>query len=245
VLGAGAWLTAPPVDDGREIDAPLFQIGLKRRLRVPVFQDESYCPMRGEVLDCWGDHALVCSCGGGRTVRHNAIRNVCYEEAVLAGTRAEREKVGLLPGRPSADGLPLKHGLCDRRPADIWLPRGESGGGEALDFAVSSGMQSELFRPSAEEPGYVFHRYENMKRSYKGTGEACNAAGFKFVPLVLEGHAAGWSPLLRSTVDWISRQGARICQENPPTVSLRIAQRISCTFLRENARAVLRRATGP
>ena len=55
--GAGAFLTAPPVDDGREIDAPLFQVVLKRRLRAPVFEAEFPCPMCGEIMDRWGDHA--------------------------------------------------------------------------------------------------------------------------------------------------------------------------------------------
>ena len=177
-------------------------------------------------------------------MRHNAVRNVCFEEAVSAGVRAEREKAGLLPGRPGADGLPPKHGKHGRRPADVWLDRGVGGGGEALDFAINSGMQSELFRPVAEEPGYVFHRYEDMKRSYKGTDAACKAAGFTFVPLVVEAHAGGWSPTLRAVVDWISKRAAPVCQEEPPAVSLRIAQRISCTLLRENARAVLRRTAG-
>ena len=102
--GAGAFLTAPPVDDGREIDAPLFQVVLKRRLRAPVFEAEFPCPMCGEIMDRWGDHALTCSCNGDRTVRHNAIRNVCYEEAVEASLRPEREKANLLPGPRPIEG---------------------------------------------------------------------------------------------------------------------------------------------
>ena len=103
--GAGAFLTAPPVDDGREVDAPLFRVALRRRLRAPVFDAEFSCPLCGEVMDQWGDHALTCSCGGDRTVRHNAVRNICYEEALDFGHRPEREKANLLPQRPVSDGL--------------------------------------------------------------------------------------------------------------------------------------------
>ena len=85
--GSGAFLTAPPVGDGREIDAPLFKVALKRRLRVPVYEEEFCCPLCGETMDVWGDHASVCSCGGDRTIRHNAIRNICYQEATDAGLR--------------------------------------------------------------------------------------------------------------------------------------------------------------
>ena len=177
------------------------------------------------------------------TIRHNAIRNVCYEEALEAGLRPEREKANLLPGRPAADGLYMTNSY--RRPADVWLPRGSSSKGEALDFAVSSGLQSELFHPVAETPGLVFHRYDGMKRSCKDTAASCEAAGFKFVPLVVEAHGGGWSPSTRATVDFISRTRSACQHEDVASVSLRIAQRISCTLHKENARAVLRRAAVP
>ena len=238
--GAGAFLTAPPVDDGREVDAPLFQIVLKRRLRAPVFEAEFACPKCGEIMDRWGDHALTCSCNGNRTIRHNAIRNICYEEAVDAGLRPEREKANLLPQRPVSDGMPVKGG--DRRPADVWFPRGNSGKGEALDFAVSSGLQSELFLPVAAAPGLVFQRYEHLKRSFKNTAQSCETQGFNFVPMVFEAHGGGWSPLARATLDWISRNQASCHNDDSAAVSLKIAQRISCTLHRENARAILQRA---
>ena len=153
VPGAATWLTAMPIQDGREIDAPLFKVALKRRLRVPVFAGDGFCPCCGQILDRWGDHALTCACSGDRTVRHNAIRNSTYEDATYAGLRPVREKAGLLPARPKEDGLPSPLG---RRPADVWVPRGNSGGGEAWDFAVSSGMRSDLFRACSDAPELVF-----------------------------------------------------------------------------------------
>jgi len=57
--GAGAFLTAPPVEDGREIETPLFKVSLKRRLRAPVFDAEGPCPLCGDIMDIWGDHALT------------------------------------------------------------------------------------------------------------------------------------------------------------------------------------------
>ena len=131
--GAGAWLTAPPVDDGREIEPALFQVALKRRLRLRVATVDSHCPCCGDLLDAFGDHSLVCCCKGDRTVRHNRIRDVVFEEAVRAGMAAEKEKPGLLPARPADDGVGQVESL--RRPADIWLPRTQGAAGEALDFA--------------------------------------------------------------------------------------------------------------
>ena len=71
--GAGAWLTAPPADDGRDIEPALFRLGLKRRLRLRVAPADTCCPCCGEVFDSLGDHALVCCCKGYRAMRHNAI----------------------------------------------------------------------------------------------------------------------------------------------------------------------------
>ena len=113
--------------------------------------------------------------------------------------------------------------------------------GEALDFAVTSGLQSELFLPVAEAPGFVFQRYEHMKRSYKDTAQSCEAQGFGFTPMVFEAHGGGWSPLARATLDWISKQQAACHNDDPAAVSLKIAQRISSTLHRENARAILQR----
>jgi hypothetical protein len=91
--------------------------------------------------------------------------NVCHEEAVEAVLHPEREKAGLLLQRPVADGFVMSgSGWC---PADVWLPRGESGKGEALDFVISSGLQSELFLPADLAPGLVFQRYDMFKRSYQ------------------------------------------------------------------------------
>ena len=191
-------------------------------------------------MDVWGDHALTCACGGERTVRHNGVRNVFYEEALEGGLRPEREKAGLLPARPAEDNLPQVQGL--RRPADVWVPRNANGKGEAFDFAVSCGLQSNLFHPSAETPGLVFQRYEEFKRTYKDTAQLCEARGFVFTPMVLEAHGGGWSPLMRAAVDWIAKRQAACHNEDPCNVSLKIAQRISCSLVRDNARAILQRS---
>ena len=83
-----------------------------------------------------------------------------------------------------------------------------------------------------------------MKRDYKNTAQLCNDAGFAFSPLVLEAHAGGWSPLTRATFDWLAKNQAASQNEEPSAVSLRIAQRISCTLQKENAHAILQRAVG-
>ena len=221
----------------------MFQVALKRRLRVPVFAADGFCPCCGQLSDKWGDHALVCACAGDRTIRHNAIRDVVFEEAAGGGLRPEREKAGLLPERPVTAGLRADSATNTggRRPADVWLHRGATGGEEALDFAVTSAMRGDLFRHAAEDPGRVFVEYNRHKREYKNTANACKEAGFGFTPMVMEAHGGGWSPTARGVLAWLARQVAAAALEEPAAVSLRIAQRTSCILQRENARAILRR----
>lgn len=241
--GAGAWLTALPVDDGREIEASLFKVALQRRLRLRTAAADTCCPCCGDVLDTFGDHALVCCCKGDRNVRHNAIRDVIFQEAVKAGTAAEREKPGLLPSRPAEDGVGQTENL--RRPADIWLPRAQGSSGEALDLACTSGLRADFLANSALDGGAVFPAYEHLKRTFKDTAAVCAQAGFKFTPLILEAHGGGWSPVARATLDRLAKAQSAAWQEGQEACSLRIAQRISCTLQRENARAVLRRLAPP
>ena len=57
-------------------------------------------PLCDGVLDRFGDHALVCSCGGDRTRRHNLLRNMAYYAASASNLNPELEKPGLLAQRP-------------------------------------------------------------------------------------------------------------------------------------------------
>ena len=65
--GSGAWLTATPASPDTHIPSPLFRTALRRRLRMPIWDNDTACGLCGEVLDRWGDHAICCSWwrGGG------------------------------------------------------------------------------------------------------------------------------------------------------------------------------------
>ena len=65
---------------------------------------------------------------------------------------------------------------------------------------------------------------------------------------VIEAVGGGWSDALRSVVSWIASESNRSSSAGHSDASFKIAQRISCTLHRENARAILKRApeqTGP
>ena len=240
---AGAWLTTLPSDEARAVDHPLFQIALKRRLRMKLFAEDTFCLSCGACMDSFGDHALVCPCKGNRTIRHNCMRNEVHDEARLAGLRPEREKAGLLPQRPERDGLATSVDSRRRRPADVWLPRGPRNQGIALDFACTSGLGLGLLEQSASQAPAIFADYEHFKRSFKDTSQICQAQGFGFEPVVFEAHSGAWSPAARKLFDFITQKAASTSSSyTPPEVqSLRFAQRLSITLQRENARAIAQR----
>ena len=190
-------------------------------------------------MDTFGDHALVCSCKGDRTVRHHELRNRFHEDASTAGMSPEKEKAGLLPARPLEDGIKVEG--QERRPADVWLPRGPGGRGEALDFACSSGMRADILAQVVDNPNIVFERYEEFKRSYKNTDQVCEQQGFSFIPMILESHGGSWSSTARNILARVATGQSSAWNEDGEEASLRIAQRMSVALHRENARAVLKR----
>ena len=209
-------------------------------------------------MDSYGDHALTCPCNGDRTVRHNALRNLVCTEAALGGMAPEREKPGLLPARPLEDGVSRVGAAGSpeidqarqprgRRPADVFLPRGTSGRPMALDFACTSGMRSDWLRAAREDPKAVITHYENFKRDYRtpgdteSTDEQRQAQGFQFVPMVIEAHGGGWGKGALQVLDAIAKSVEAAYPNEAEPATLRIAQRLSISLQKENARAILRR----
>ena len=242
VPGGGAWLTAPPAEDGRRMDSDLLRVAVARRLWVRVFDAAFWCPFCGEVMDVYGDHALVCPCQGDRTVRHNKIRDILWEESRAAGMDTTKEKANLLPARPQEDGMPDGEA---RRPADIWWAGGVGSRGVAWDFAITSGMRKERLHDRGLDVRAVFEDYEDYKRTYKDTERQCKDQGFSFQPLVLEAHGGGWSKAFRAVVGEVARRQRAAWNNAHEEPSLRIAQRLSISINAENARAVLRRSPTP
>eukprot|EP00973_Karenia_brevis_P054093 7514311-Karenia_brevis.AAC.1 len=124
----------------------------------------------------------------------------------------EREKAGLLPGRPHEDGVKVEqdHEIDDvmsapmgtvrsrRRPADIYVPHAVGAAPVALDFACTSGLQVGRLRDVTQNPDCIVTDYEDYKRNFKPMGESettaelCHNQGFGFIPMVIEAHGGGW-----------------------------------------------------
>ena len=87
------------------VEPALYVASLRRWLRIPFAQVDSFCPLCDGIMDAYGDHALTCCGGGDRTRRHNLLRNMVYHAATAAGLHPELQRPGLLPHRPLPPGL--------------------------------------------------------------------------------------------------------------------------------------------
>ena len=63
--------------------------------------------------------------------------------------------------------------------------------------------------------------------------------------MVMESHSGGWSKTARQILDGIAKHVKAAWNMEEEVASLRIAQRLSVTLQRENARAILRRLYEP
>ena len=106
-------------------------------------------------------------------------------------------------------------------------------------------MRNDIFRDSASVPEAAIQQYEEFKKNFKRTEDACRDVGLRFTPVVLEAHGGGWGGSLRGVVDWIAKATATLHNERESVVSAKIAQRIASTLQRESARAILRRSPAP
>jgi len=163
---------------------------------MPILALEFNCPFCDNVVDRYGDHCLACSCGGDRTKRHNRVRNEVFFFCNAAGLAPELELPGSLQPRLLGGALP-EHGTsrdhdCNRRPADVYLPRWRQGIPAALDFAVTSGLRDSIVHESARDGSAVVTQYEDFKCQTLNTASLCADEGIKFIPVVAEAHGGGW-----------------------------------------------------
>ena len=63
--------------------------------------------------------------------------------------------------------------------------------------------------------------------------------------MVIEAHSGGWGKTARQVLDAVAKHVSAVRYTEPDAESLSIAQRLSCSLHRENARAVLRRLQEP
>ena len=205
--------------------------------------------MCGEVIEFYGDHCLVCSCGGDRTKRHHLLRNETFFMYSSAGLSPELEKPSLLQPRPW-DGAPCEDGSKPdnsdaRRPADVYLPRFRRGTAACLDFAVTSGLRSDVLHATLQSASAPALRYEDFKENYLNTKAACEAEGMQFIPMIAEACGGSWGPQAHKVWSELAKSMASATGDLESTAATHIFQNMGFILHKENARAILRRTASP
>ena len=229
--GASQWLHVLPSKALRtSVDPQLFRVMIQRQPRVPIFGCEFHCPQCDDVMDRFGDHCLVCSCGGDRTKRHNLIRNNVFQFCVSANLNPKLERPGLIQPRPLCGSSQENGATADnnsnRRPADVYLPRWRRGGPAALDFIVTSGLGEDRVRRSSVDGSSAVCAYEDFKRTYMDIGAACQAEGIAFIPVFCEADGGGWGPAAHKTWNELAKRKCLITGEREFTVAVQLLQNL-------------------
>ena len=112
-------------------------------------------------------------------------------------------------------------------------------------------MRSDKMQQSRENPLSVITDYEHFKRHFTPAGDTstterqCLSNGFKFIPMVIESHSGGWGKEALQVIGDIAKSVSAVSPDDIEAASLRIAQRLSISLQRENARAILQRLVEP
>ena len=245
--GASAWLHAMPAKALRtDVDPLLFKTMIQRRLRVPIFEAEFHCTYCDDVVDRFGDNCLTCSMGGDRTKRHNLLRNEAFFMCNSSGLNPELERPGLLQSSPLA-GTNQETGSVrnlndNRRPADVYLPKWRRGAPAALDFAVTSGLRSDMVSRSAADGTASTQAYEVFKKTHLNTEELCRNEGITFIPMVCEADGGGWGAEAHKVWSELAKYKALASGEPVSTIVSRLLQSLGLILHREKARSILRRS---
>ena len=129
-----------------------------------------------------------------------------------------------------------------RRPADIYVPRWDLGGSAALDFAVTSGLRTDLLEQTAANGLSCLTAYEQFKNSYLDTASHCASEGIAFVPMVVEAHSGAWGPAAAKVWLRLGKAVSMVSGESTAVEALRALQNVRLILHQETARAILRRS---
>jgi hypothetical protein len=184
---AGLWLTAAPHADGGAPFAPEeWQLLLRFRTGLQLFQSNPTCRACRMPMDPLGDHSLCCP-ASGLYRRHNRVRDTLFSLSLSAGWCPELEVA--IPGTRD-------------RPADILL---KSGFPKPLAVDVTISHPLRISAPVAAR-GEATSSAEAGERAKRiAEGNMCHAAGWGFRAAGFD-TAGGLGPGALKTVRQLYRQ---------------------------------------
>ena len=167
---SAAWLAARPIPAmGLHLLAKEFQVSVRYRLGIAVYDQERKCPYcKSGTLDTFGDHAVVCHGKGNGISWHDRIRDRIASACSAANLSPVIEKRNLI-------------GEKNSRPGNFYLPCWKFGQSAALDITVTSSLQPNIISHAAEKSGYAIEAAEDRKLAqYENS---CAQQGFFVRPI--------------------------------------------------------------
>ena len=111
----------------------------------------------------------------------------------------------------------------------------------ALDFAVTSGLRSNIVDRSAVDNKAATSHYEDFKRTHLQTEAKCREEGILFIPMICEADGGGWGEAAQQVWSELAKRKAIIAGERDSITATRLLQSLGIILHRENARSILRR----
>lgn len=171
--GASLWLVPPPValEENVRLDDPvLARTALRIRLGLPLKETLSVCKLCGRHdSDVFGNHALSCMTGGGKSRAHNAIRDQLYTALSFALFSPSREN----------------HCFGDNQRMDIVFQHGPTQ--FLVDVAMIHSALPQHAARAAETAGGACTHYEDVKVVEYGHRLLAHQ---KLVPFVVDSYGA-------------------------------------------------------
>jgi hypothetical protein len=193
---AGAWSRAPPsVALATKIGRDSYRLMIRWHLGMPVLaqsQAGKPCPLCGEALDIFGDHAAVCR-RNNLWKRHFLLQDFMLRLTRAAGFQASREQSLL---------------SSDRREADILIENWEGTRPVAIDLTV---RHPRAPGSGFTDPEKTLLKAEEDKR--KGAESRAAPNGTIFEPLVF--HTWSGVPSTGTSKRFLSQWTTRIVENRP------------------------------
>ena len=122
----------------------------------------------------------------------------------------------------------------------MYLPRWQRGAPAALDFAITSGLRSDMVTRSAKDGSNATKKYEDVKGSHLQTESLCREEGITFIPMICEADGGGWGPAAHKVWTDLAKHKSIISGETDSIIVNRLLQSLGVILHRENTRSILR-----
>ena len=189
-------------------------------------------------MDTGGYHALTCKRYHTWTRRHDSLRDIFYYFCQMGRLNPKREPLIPTEQRDHTTGAIR---VTNTRSDILLLSTGSRPC--AIDFAVTSPLQSHYIIGAAKEAGFAAERYAEDVKESKYANEFAKL-GIDFKPMVLETFGAVCIKG-KELIKFVARSVASCRNISVSSVTQRINSQLSCCLMRYNAHAIMERDPPP